>query len=133
MGKMKKSLFITTALVSVVALSGCATLFGGGGKQKITVNSSKPMKVKMGYASDDNKTSTDFQSFNAPATITMIREDKDLLLTSDDNEFEPVVVEKKLNPWFWGDVIALSLVSTTTDAVTGAMWKYDENITVLDK
>ena len=39
-------------------------------------------------------------------------------------------VEKKLNPWFWGDVVATSLVSTTTDAVTGAMWKYDENVSL---
>ena len=113
--------------------SGCATILGGGGKQKITVISSNPMNVRIGYASNDNKTSTDAQSFTTPATITMVRENKNLLLTSDNNEFEPVIIEKKLNPWFWGDVIMTSLVSTTTDVVTGAIWKYDDNIIIPKK
>lgn len=114
-------------------LSGCATLFGGGGKQQITINSSKPMNVSLGYASDDSKTAMNSQKITTPGTITMVRENKNLLLTSDNDEFKPVVVEKKLNPWFWGDVIATSLLSTTVDAVTGAIWKYDDNITVPEK
>ena len=130
MKKMKRKLLMAIPIASMVLFSGCATVLGGGGKQQITINSTSPMNARMGYASDDNKTSTDAQSFTTPATITMIRDDKNLLLTSDNNEFEPIVVEKKLNPWFWGDVVMTSLVSTTTDAVTGAMWKYDDNITI---
>ena len=130
---MNKKLLIALPLVSAIMFSGCATILGGGGKQKITVISSNPMNVRMGYASNDNKTSTDAQSFTTPATITMVRENKNLLLTSDNNEFEPVIIEKKLNPWFWGDVIMTSLVSTTTDVVTGAIWKYDDNIIIPKK
>lgn len=127
---MKRKLLMAIPIASMVLFSGCATVLGGGGKQQVTVNSTKPMNVRIGYAADDNKTLTQYQSITTPTTVTVIRENKNLLLTSDNNEFEPIVVEKKLNPWFWGDVVMTSLVSTTTDAVTGAMWKYDDNITI---
>jgi len=127
---MKKTLYVALPLVGAIMFSGCATLFGGGGKQQITINSEKPVSGKIGHVAEDNATIINQQQFTAPATITVLREDKDIMITSDSHEFEPVKVEKKLNPWFWGDVLATSLVSTTTDIVTGAMWKYDENVTI---
>ena len=130
---MRKKLLIALPLVSAVMFSGCATLFGGGGKQTILIKSEKPVRASIGYATDDNKTATQTQSFTTPATLTMVRENKNLLIKSENGEFKPVVVEKKLNGWFWGDVIATSLLSTTVDAITGAMWKYDENITIPTK
>jgi len=130
---MRKKLLIALPLVSALMFSGCATLFGGGGKQNITIKSNQPVKASIGYASDDNKTITNTQSFTTPATITMVRENKNLLIKSNSEEFEPIVVEKELNPWFWGDVLATSLLSTTVDAITGAMWKYDDNITIPTK
>lgn len=130
---MKKKLLIVLPLISAVMFSGCATLFGGGGKQEVKINSNKPMNVSLGYVSDDNKTAINSQKVTTPATVTIVRESKDLLLISDNNEFEPIVVEHKMNPWVWGDILATSLVSTTTDAVTGAMWKYDDNITIPEK
>lgn len=130
---MNKFLYVALPLVGAVIFSGCATLFGGGGKQQITINAEKSISGKIGYITEDNATIINQQQFTTPATVTVIREDKDIMITSDSNEFEPVKVEKKLNPWFWGDVLATSLVSTTTDVVTGAMWKYDENVTIPTK
>ncbi|MFA5233936.1 MAG: hypothetical protein WC390_05980 [Sulfurimonas sp.] len=132
-GIMKKTLYVALPLIGAIMFSGCATLFGGGGKQQITINAEKPVSGKIGYITEDNATIINQQQFTAPATVTVIREDKDIMITSDSNEFEPVKVEKELNPWFWGDVLATSLVSTTTDVVTGAMWKYDENVTIPTK
>ncbi len=130
---MKKKLLITLPLMGAVIFTGCATILGGGGKQQITINSAKPMNISLGYASKDKKTATSAQRATTPATITVIRENKNLLLTSDDDEFEPVIIKRKLNPWFWGDVVMTSMISTTTDAVTGAIWKYDNNITIPEK
>ena len=130
---MKKKLLIALPLIGAVMFSGCATLFGGGGKQQVMINSSKPMNVSLGYLSDDNKTAINSQKVTTPATVTMVRDSKDLLLTSDDNEFEPIVVEYNMNPWVWGDILATSPLSTTVDAITGAMWKYDDNITIPEK
>ncbi len=130
---MNKKLLIALSLVSVVIFSGCATLFGGGAKQQIAINSSKPMKAQLGYMGDDNRTFSPLQTLTTPAVVTVVRDNKNLLLKSDDNEFEPMIIEKKTNPWFFGDVLALSLVSTTTDVVTGALWKYDETVTIPEK
>ena len=130
---MKKTLYVALPLVGAIMFGGCATLFGGGGKQQIAITAEKPISGKIGYITEDNATIINQQQFTTPATVTVIREDKDIMITSDSNEFEPVKVEKELNPWFWGDVIATSLVSTTTDIVTGAMWKYDENVTIPNK
>lgn len=38
------------------------------------------------------------------------------------------LVESELDAWFWGDVIALSVVSTTIDYATEKMWRYQEHI-----
>ncbi len=56
-----------------------------------------------------------------------------MIIESNNGEFKPVTVKKQTNPWFWGDVIATSLLSTTVDVITGAMWKYDENVTIPTK
>ncbi len=138
---MNKKLLIVLPLVSIIMFSGCATYYGGGAKQKITINSSKPMKASLRHISIKNKTmidellstklreeSEETQSFTTPATITIFRKNKNLLLTSDDNEFEPIIIKKRINPWFFGDVLAISF--TTIDSYTGAMWKYDDNIII---
>jgi len=129
---MNKKILILS-ITSTILFSGCATLFGGGAKQQITINSNKSMKVSIGYISDENKTLIGKQSFTAPSTITMVRESSDLLLTSDNNEFEPIKIESKMNAWVWGDILATSPLSTTVDSVTGAMWEYDDNVTISKK
>lgn len=145
---MKKSiLMLGSILTASVLFTGCATLFGGGSNQQINIQSKKevvvdiykvePLKDKNDVESDtENKSKTIepqliHSNIKLPSTVNVNRDSKDILIkpiTAD--ECEELRVKKELNGWFWGDVIATSLVSTTTDAVTGAMWKYDENATV---
>ena len=73
---MKRKLLMAIPIASMVLFSGCATVLGGGGKQQVTVNSTKPMNVRIGYAADDNKTLTQYQSITTPTTVTVIRENK---------------------------------------------------------
>lgn len=129
---------------SVVAVSilftGCATLFGGGSNQAINIQSSKSQTVdvyKVKTKKDANSgevsvTGEDLihSNIQIPSSVNVNRDSKDILIKTKDGECKEKKVEKKLNPWFWGDVIATSLLSTTVDAVTGAMWKYDENVTL---
>lgn len=129
---------------SVVAVSilftGCATLFGGGSNQAINIQSSKSQTVdvyKVKTKKDANSgevsvTGEDLihSNIQIPSSVNVNRDSKDILIKTKDGECKEQKVEKKLNPWFWGDVIATSLLSTTVDAVTGAMWKYDENVTL---
>ncbi len=53
---MRKSLLVVLPLASSLMFSGCATLFGGGGKQTISIKSDKALSGTIGYLSDDNKT-----------------------------------------------------------------------------
>lgn len=126
---MKKITLISMATAGALVFSGCATLFGGGGKQNISVITNTPKELTMGHT-EDNKTLIQPQNFNAPAVVTVMRENKSILIKDDTGECEPVVIENKMNPWVWGDIIATSPLSTTVDAVTSAIWKYDENVTV---
>lgn len=138
---MKKSLLIMSSVVAVsILFTGCATLFGGGANQSINIQSSKSQTVdvyKVKTKKDANSgevsvTGEDLihSNIQIPSSVNVNRDSKDILIKTKDGECKEKKVEKKLNPWFWGDVVATSLVSTTTDAVTGAMWKYDENVTL---
>jgi hypothetical protein len=127
----QKVLTLAVGLSCAVLISGCATLFGGGSKQSITINSQTPQEnVSIGYLSDDNSSVEVIQTFNTPTTVTIPRENKNLMIRDKDGNCEEKRVEKELNSWFWGDVLMLSLLSTTVDAVTGAMWEYDNNVTI---
>lgn len=126
---MNKMLLIVLPMASTLIFSGCATLAGGGGEQNISINSSTPMKGKLYYS--DGKGLQ--QNFTTPATILVDRRDSNISITSENNEFDPVTLEYSMNPWVWGDIILTSPISTTTDAVTGAMWEYDEVVNLSKK
>ncbi|WP_121628734.1 hypothetical protein [Poseidonibacter antarcticus] len=121
---------LSLGIAATFTLSGCATIFGGGDMQKITVNSDESKNMSVGYLNEKDNSVDVIQTFNAPSVITVNRESKDLVIKSTDTNCEEIVLEKKLNPWFWGNVVATSLLSSTVDAVTGAMWEYDDTVSI---
>lgn len=128
---MNKKILIVLPLVGAFMFSGCATLFGGGGKQTVSVNSDKPMKATIAYA--DGSTP---QYITTPATVSVERKNQDLKISSEANEFETKTVEKSVNGWFWVNILgapAGTFLSSTTDAASGAMWKYDETVNISAK
>jgi len=138
----RKVLTLAVAVSSSIMMTGCATLFGGGSNQAINIKSDKEMlvdiyKVEPQKKNDDGevKKSTKepeliHKGISVPGSINVQRSSKDLLLKPTNSECEGQRVENNLNPWFWGDVVATSLLSTTVDAITGAMWEYDKDVTL---
>jgi hypothetical protein len=136
----KTIILVSSAVVTSFLFTGCATLFGGGANQAINIQSSKTQTVdvyKVKTKKDEENGEVKVvgedlihSNIQVPSSVNVNRDTKDILIKSKDGECKEKKVEKKLNPWFWGDVVATSLVSTTTDAVTGAMWKYDENVSL---
>ena len=138
---MGKNLVVVSLLVGTsMMFTGCATLFGGGGTQTINVQSSKTTTVDMykikteknqetGQTKETERTLIN-SNVQVPASINVDRDSKDVLIKPKDGSCKEVTAAGSMNNWFLGDVLALSLVSTTTDAVTGAMWKYDDNVTL---
>lgn len=145
---MKKQILTLTAGLSCsLVLTGCATLFGGGSNQAINIKSQKETVVdvyKVEPIKKDSANNNDLAAekkeqkepklihanITVPSSINVDRNSDDILLKPKNSDCAETRVEKKLNPWFWGDVVATSLLSTTVDAVTGAMWEYDKDVTL---
>lgn len=125
---MKKNLMILVPLASAVMFSGCATLFGGGEKQMVSINSDKPMKATLSYEDGSSP-----QYFTTPATLSVERKNKKVKISSESNEFNTIEIDNKVNGWFWVNILGApggTVLSSTTDAATGAMWKYEDAVTV---
>ena len=114
---MKKSLLVGSLVGMAVLFSGCATILDGT-TQKINLTASKPTKVKI-----DNKEVT------APAIVSVKRENKDLIITNEKCG-QQKVLNKKVNPTFFVNILSGGVFGSTTDYATGAMWKYDDNVNV---
>lgn len=125
-----KILAISIGASCLFMMTGCATLFGGGGHQNITINSSKQKNMTLHYIDDENVTSDAVQSFQAPATINVKRKNKDIVLKDADGVCGDVRMKRSTNNWFIGDIIATSPLSTTVDMISGATWEYDNNATL---
>lgn len=125
---MSKKIITASFVIASVMFSGCATILGGGTTQKISINSATNMKGTMKYSDG-----TGTQHFTAPATLNVDRKSKDIILTSDNNEFHTKKVKSSINPWFFGNIITGGVLGSTTDSVGGAAWKYDDVVNIAKK
>jgi hypothetical protein len=128
--KYIKKIFINIIITSIIMFSGCATIFDGT-KQRITINSYKPMNISVGYASDDYKKIINPQNIKVPATITIRKSNKNLLLLDDNNKSKPIIIQSRVNVLFWAEASLLNIWGMTTDAADGAIWKYDDDIVTI--
>jgi uncharacterized protein YceK len=60
-----------------------------------------------------------------PATLIIPRKDGAVLLEKDGYEPAEVPLKRKMAGWVWGDIVLLSLLSTSIDTSTGAAKEYD--------
>ena len=124
-----KKLSIVTLAVASLALSGCATLFGGGTSQTVNLIPSD------GKTHNVTITAPNQEKYNAeiPKAIPVNKSYKDIVVTVEEDESvkaDTVIVKSKMDPWFLGDVVALSLLSSSIDCLSGAAWRYDDNVTI---
>ena len=126
---MKKKLLVALPLIGAAMFSGCATLYGGGGQQKISINSdlTQRSRAEVSYADGSSP-----QYLVIPGTVTVNRSHKNIIIKSMKDTFQPKTVKSHINGWFLANILGatFSPLSSTTDAATGAMWKYNNNVTV---
>ncbi|MBO4793500.1 MAG: hypothetical protein J5556_02900 [Deltaproteobacteria bacterium] len=124
-----KRFSVVLIAVCAFALTGCATLFGGGSSQTVNLvpSDGKQHSVTVQAPGQDP------YDVDIPKTISVGRSHKAirvLVKDSEDGNIGPTAIKSKMNPWFIGDVVATSLLSSSIDFLTGAAWKYDETSTV---
>ncbi|MDR2034864.1 MAG: hypothetical protein LBP89_09635 [Helicobacteraceae bacterium] len=125
---MKRKVFLVALSVIALGFSGCATLVGGGGVQSVSLQTSDSKQAEATVMSTSGTqivtlpTTLMLQRGNIPLTVN-IKE----TTTTDASSYSR---KPKINPWFFGNIITGGLVGSTTDAVTGSMWAYDQNMIV---
>ena len=64
-----------------------------------------------------------------PLTLTVKRKDagESILVRKEGYEDGFIQTKQKINPWFFGNIITGGLYGSTTDLVSGAAYKYDED------
>lgn len=112
-------------LVLLFCLSSCATIVGGGGSQNITFtanNSSYKPKAAILTAKGNTEA-------NLPVTMKVKRSSKDVIVQiNEDDCYQGLTqsVPSNINLWFLGNLVTGGFIGTTTDAATGALWRYDD-------
>ena len=121
---MKKTLCLA---VAVLILSGCASIVKGRNKTiNIMTNTGEEVEVNVVSASG-------VQTIVVPSVTTVKRNNQDITITvkaTSCTRPSNSIVSSKLEPWFLGNFILGGLLGSSTDAITGSMWTYDDNIVV---
>lgn len=120
---MKRKLFVIPLTFAAATLfSSCATILSGT-KQKISVNSTGKTGVTFQL---DNKT------YKTPAIITVKRENEDKVIKvlDEDCSQKQVLLNKKINPVFFVNLLSGGVFGSTTDYISNAMWRYDDNVQI---
>ncbi|WP_258237339.1 hypothetical protein [Arcobacter sp. AHV-9/2010] len=121
----KKILNVLYFNMVIFLLSGCATIFDDN-YQTIKIDSDKSYKGKW-FVVDKSFSSREFTS---PTVLYVKRSNKDIIISSDNNEFKTSVAKSTVNNWFWLNFAGFiyGSYSSTTDFASGAAWKYDDTV-----
>ena len=121
---MKK---ILIALIACSVLSGCASIVKGKYKNvNIMTATGEEAEVNIVSASG-------VHTLMVPTVTTIRRDNQDITITVKENacnNSSTSIVSSKIEPWFLGNIISGGIWGSTTDALTGAMWTYDDNVVV---
>lgn len=114
---------VKAAMIATViaATSGCASIM----TDDIASLNVKTSSGKQAQVTHEN------QEYTIPGVILVRKDGKDKIFNSQsENCQNTTVVEKEIEPWFWGDVVLLSPLSTIVDYANDKMWTYDETVVI---
>ena len=118
-------------MISIVVLafvvSGCASI-NSGTTQQVTIDSDPPgATVIIGAKKKKDGKYIMVNSVNAgvtPLVVELSRKDGMVEVSKEGYETQVVDLKKTMNPWVWGDIVLTSLLSTSIDTSTGAVYQY---------
>lgn len=112
-------------LSACLALSGCATLLGGGSSQAVSVNSN-PAGASFAIKSSSGLT---MASGLTPQTVRLPRKNEyQIELTAPGYQAQSIAMVKGVNGWVFGNFIFGWIPGLIIDAVTGSMSKLEPSV-----
>lgn len=107
--------------LSALVLTGCASLMTHQQQTiNVTASNNQPIEVKV----DDKTTAT-------PGAVTVLRDGKDKVVRTSAEGCDNVTpIKKSVALVFFGNIIIGGVLGSTTDASTGKMWNYEDNVVV---
>ena len=119
---------LVLALAGSALLSACATMVTGT-TQTIKVDSN-PQGARIFTAEKTTENGKPIYANRTeagvtPGTVVIPRKDGAVLLEKDGYEPTEVPLNRRMAGWVWGDIVLLSLLSTSIDTSTGAAKEYD--------
>ena len=113
--------FAMFVMISVFALSGCATILNDP-TQQVNVSSSTGSEITG---------TVDGMPFKAPGIVTLVRENKDkIFITETEGCSKQIVAPKTVDMKFFINILSGGAFGSTTDFATDKMWKYSDNIVI---
>lgn len=122
---MKKNLLV---LISLFLLSSCATIISGT-TTSVNLSPSDPEAENVKVQVHSKYT---IQNLTLPSSIMVKKGSGPLNVTVKDKCFreQTTTLDSKVDYWFLGNIITGGLTGTTTDALSGALWTYDDTAVV---
>lgn len=115
-------------LAASCTLSACATIVSGT-MQSVKIDSNpQGARVTTAVSTIVNNKRVYLKKKDAgvtPTTVSIARIDGAVLLEKDGYHFVDVPLRRTTNPWMIGDLLMMSLLSTSIDTSTGAAEQYD--------
>ncbi len=121
---MKKLILV---LMTASILSGCSSIVKGS-RQTINISTSTGKQAEAVIT-----TSAGQQNVVLPQAVPVKTSSTDITVNIKEtrcNNASTTVMQSRLHPWFWGNLIFGGILGSTTDAATGSMWSYDESVIV---
>jgi benzoyl-CoA reductase/2-hydroxyglutaryl-CoA dehydratase subunit BcrC/BadD/HgdB len=115
--------FTTLAAVAVISTlaTGCASIVTDS---TATVN----MTTSNG---EKTKVNIDGQTFNAPGVAVLYKTGANKIVVADDENCQgQTIIERKVEPAFFGNIITGGFLGSTTDYSTKKMWTYSDQIMI---
>ena len=124
---MKKTLLLGITVGVMFVFSGCATIMSGR-TQTIFINNDSDRRLPINIKYSDGM----YIGYKVltPTVISVDRRSKDIILKPLSEKCQPKVLKAKNNDWVAGNIFFGGLIGSTTDAISGAAWKYDDKVNI---
>lgn len=113
------------ALVAMVPLTGCATLFGGGSNQPVLLQSSPASASYTIVAASGLQ----MAQGGTPATVSLPRKHEyQIEIALEDYRTQTVILTKGINGWTWVNLLGPWFLGFGIDFITGSAYKLEPSL-----